>query len=104
MAVFCLGLFCVWHRYQMYQGMPMLISMGCDPDATDKQVCTPLHVALQKNDDIAVRILCENGACVSLENQNGQTALQLAETKSPTILQLVKQAETLPTKSAGKLQ
>ena len=60
------------------QTVSVLIALGADPDATDKNGTTPLLRAIRNRNAAAVEALLELGADVRATNKRGSTALQLA--------------------------
>ena len=54
----------------------LLLKNGADPNARDITGNTPLHWALLYQDPQLVSLLIENGACVYLENSEGQSAMR----------------------------
>jgi hypothetical protein len=56
----------------------VLIALGADPNATDKNGTTPLLRAIRNRNAAAVEVLLDRGADVRATNKRGSTALQLA--------------------------
>ena len=55
----------------------LLLKSGADPNARDETGNTPLHWALLYRDPQLISLLIENGACVYLENNEGQSVMRL---------------------------
>ena len=58
--------------------MAVLIDLGADPNATDKNGTTPLLRAIRNRNAAAVETLLDRGADFRAINKRGSTALQLA--------------------------
>jgi len=56
----------------------VLIGLGADPNATDKNGTTPLLRAIRNRNAAAVEALLDRGADFRVKNKRGSTALQLA--------------------------
>jgi ankyrin repeat protein len=56
----------------------VLIELGADPNATDKNGTTPLLRAIRNRNATAVEALLDRGADVRATNKSGSTAFQLA--------------------------
>ena len=56
----------------------VLIDLGADPNATDKNGTTPLLRAIRNRNAAAVEVLLDRGADLRAKNNRGSTALQLA--------------------------
>jgi hypothetical protein len=56
----------------------VLIGLGADPNATDKNGTTPLLRAIRNRNAAAVEALLDRGADLRLTNKRGSTAFQLA--------------------------
>lgn len=54
----------------------LLLKNGADPNIRDEKGNTPLHRALLYQDPILFSLLIENGACVYLENNEGQSVMR----------------------------
>ena len=57
----------------------LLISKGADIDARDDDGNTPLHHTAMSGDTIVAQLLISVSADLSIKNNKGQTALELAE-------------------------
>jgi ankyrin repeat protein len=55
-----------------------LLAGGADPDASDEQGFTPLHMAAQEGSLAAARALLDGGASVDSVNEFGNTPLLVA--------------------------
>jgi hypothetical protein len=60
------------------QTVSVLIELGADPNATDKNGTTPLLRAIRNRNAAAVEALLDGGADPRAKNKRGSTALQLA--------------------------
>ena len=67
-----------WERLDI---LHTLLESKASVNATDKEGCTPLHVAVECQKHKAVRLLIMYQADVSIENSDGQTALAIASLK-----------------------
>jgi ankyrin repeat protein len=60
------------------QTVSVLIELGADPNATDKNGTTPLLRAIRNRNAEAVEVLLDRGADPGAKNKRGSTAAQLA--------------------------
>jgi ankyrin repeat protein len=66
------------HILEFFKLTELLIELGADVEARDKDGQTPLHVASQAGPLDIARMLIEHGAEVSAQDKIGQTPLHLA--------------------------
>ena len=67
-----------------------LLKNGCDPNLTNEEGTTPLHLAAALGNEPAVRLLLTHGADPSMKNKNLQNALCVAaEKKKGSIIRLI---------------
>lgn len=57
----------------------LLINMGANVDAAMFNGCTPLHLAVGRQDAGIANLLCQSGADKMLRNMEDETALDLAD-------------------------
>ena len=57
----------------------LLISHGADINALDKELCTPLHLAIKANKFVITNLLLDAGAAVDIMNEKGETPLSMAK-------------------------
>lgn len=62
-----------------------LIDFGANINATDQQLWTPLHFAVQEKYHDCLRVLLNAGADVDLRNRSGATALHMAVINKDTV-------------------
>jgi ankyrin repeat protein len=61
-----------------YDVVKLLLTMGAEPDATDRWGWTPLHRAAFQGGCLVVELLLSHGANIDAKTMHGQTALHLA--------------------------
>ncbi len=67
-----------WNPAAQRETVARLITLGADPNATDKNGTTPLLRAIRNRCAEAVRALLEGGADPNATNKSGSTAIELA--------------------------
>jgi ankyrin repeat protein len=74
-----------------------MLSNDATPNPSSEGTQTPLHIACQRGGIEAAELLISLGANVDSKNQNGQTALELAEKNGHRkLVELLKQNERIP--------
>jgi ankyrin repeat protein len=69
----------------------LLIKKGLDPNARDKEGCTPLMAAAHTGHISVVKLLFEKGADVNAETTDGRTALSMAQAqRHPEVVTFLK--------------
>lgn len=84
-------------RLDKYELLKLLIEKKADLNATDKFKNTPLHVLCRKietdNDQLMIQLLIDNGADLTLQNDEGMTPLKTAKkNKRDELVALLKKA------------
>jgi len=59
-----------------------LVGYGADPNHVDAEGNTPLHIAVKKNQMLTIRTLIINGATLNIQNKNGKTPIDIANTEN----------------------
>jgi hypothetical protein len=67
-----------WNPRGQVAVIERLLSVGADPNATDRDAVTPLHRAVRCRCAAAVAALLDGGADLRLRNKNGSTPTDLA--------------------------
>jgi hypothetical protein len=71
-----------WNPRAQAAAITALIGAGADPNAIDKSGVTPLHRAVRTRSAAAVEALLALGADLARKNNNGSTAMRLAQVNS----------------------
>jgi ankyrin repeat protein len=80
--------------YNQFEMLQMFITMGCELNTRDQDGDTPLHEAAYRNHLIALKYLMEGGADPTIENDKGETPLDIAMSENNTsIVEYLKAAE-----------
>ncbi|MCF6366168.1 MAG: ankyrin repeat domain-containing protein [Bacteroidales bacterium] len=70
-----------YNRYYNYANVVDLIKKGADINAKNKNGNTLLHLAVNYNNLDLAKLLCFNNANINIENNKGETAIDISEKK-----------------------
>ena len=78
-----------------------LLGMGCNPDITDAEKNTPLHLAAKANNLQAVEYLLKRTKHYDLKNEDGDTPLHCAKANSTAMILIEAGANQTAKNAAG---
>lgn len=77
------------------------LDMGVNMNIQEPDGTTPLHVAVEKDDVDAVKLLLSSGACSSMKNAQGKTPLDVSKSKEMTTILKELAEDSIPPSEAS---